>query len=146
MPKATSSKPTGVAPVRAASSNFGAAIATGIETGIAVVGIDIGKDTFHVVALDRRGRVVLQDRAVTQPAHGTARQHEALPDRHGGVRRRAHSGAPACGLRAHDTADAGQICMPLRQGLEGRLQRIRGDRGSRAATDDDSQYKQVRHQ
>ncbi|MEH2563621.1 transposase [Bradyrhizobium sp. AZCC 2289] len=30
--------------------------------GIAVVGIDIGKNTFHVVGHDRRGRIVLRQR------------------------------------------------------------------------------------
>jgi transposase len=33
--------------------------ATALETAIAVVGIDIGKNSFHVVGLDSRGAVVL---------------------------------------------------------------------------------------
>jgi Tfp pilus assembly PilM family ATPase len=31
-----------------------------LKTAIAVVGIDIGKNSFHVVALDHRGAIVLR--------------------------------------------------------------------------------------
>src|SRR5262245_9486392 len=33
-----------------------------ISTAIAVVGIDIGKDSFHVVGLDRRGAIILRQK------------------------------------------------------------------------------------
>lgn len=64
MPKATSSKPSVVAPAPARSATSAAAIAAAVRTApeIAVIGIDIGKYTFHVVALDRRGRIVLRQK------------------------------------------------------------------------------------
>jgi transposase len=33
-----------------------------LNTAIAVAGIDIGKNSFHVVGLDRRGAIVLRQR------------------------------------------------------------------------------------
>ena len=33
-----------------------------IETAVAVIGIDIGKNSFHVVGLDRRGAIVLRQK------------------------------------------------------------------------------------
>jgi transposase len=33
-----------------------------LNTGIAVIGIDIGKNAFHVVGLDARGAIVLRQR------------------------------------------------------------------------------------
>jgi hypothetical protein len=35
---------------------------------IATIGIDIGKNTFHLVGLDRRGAIVLQFEAVARSA------------------------------------------------------------------------------
>ena len=32
------------------------------ETTVAVIGIDIGKNSFHIVGLDRRGTIVLQQK------------------------------------------------------------------------------------
>jgi transposase len=33
-----------------------------LKTAVAVIGIDIGKNSFHVVGLDRRGAIVLRQR------------------------------------------------------------------------------------
>jgi transposase len=33
-----------------------------IDPGIAVIGIDIGKNSFHVVGLDRRGAIALRQK------------------------------------------------------------------------------------
>jgi hypothetical protein len=53
-----------------------------------VIGIDIGKNTFSPC----RPRQARGDRAaseaVTRPGRGSAREHAAMPDRPGGVRRR----------------------------------------------------------
>ena len=56
-----------------------------LNTSIAVVGIDIGKNSFHVVGLDRRGAIVLRQKLVARPGRSTAGQDAALPDRHGGL-------------------------------------------------------------
>jgi hypothetical protein len=38
------------------------AMSAKLNSGIAVVGIDIGKNSFHVVGLDRRGAIVLRQK------------------------------------------------------------------------------------
>src|SRR5438552_2453965 len=60
-----------------------------LNTAIAVIGIDIGKNSFHLVGLDERGAIVLRQKwsrgqvdAGCQPA--------TVPHRHGGLRRRAY--------------------------------------------------------
>ena len=60
------------------------------RTAIAVVGIDIGKDSFHIVGLDDRGATVLRQKC-TQPSDGTVCQHATMPNRHGGLRRYSSS-------------------------------------------------------
>ena len=45
--------------------------ATAAQNAIAVVGIDIGKNSFHIVALDDRGAIVLRGPTVLAP-HGNA--------------------------------------------------------------------------
>src|SRR5713101_8965102 len=58
-----------------------------LNTAIAVIGIDIGKNSFHVVGLDDRSGNRAAAEMVTGPGGNTARQHAALPDRDGGLRR-----------------------------------------------------------
>jgi hypothetical protein len=58
------------------------------NSAIAVIGIDIGKNSFHVVGHDPRGAIVLRQKWVTWPSGSAARQYTALPDRHGSLRRR----------------------------------------------------------
>ena len=41
---------------------------TKTPAAISTIGIDIGKNTFHVVGLDKRGAIVLQQKCVAQPA------------------------------------------------------------------------------
>jgi transposase len=54
-----------------------------LNSGIAVIGIDIGKNSFHVVGLDRRGTIVLRQKwsrgQVAKPArhHATCLIHGA---------------------------------------------------------------------
>jgi hypothetical protein len=56
---------------------------------IAVIGIDIGKNSFHIVGQDRRGALVLRQKW----SHGQveACQPATVPHRHGGL----HRGAPS---------------------------------------------------
>src|SRR6201981_2479251 len=45
-----------------------------LNAGIAVIGIDIGKNSFHVVGHDKRGAIMLRQkwsRGQTQPPYGT---------------------------------------------------------------------------
>jgi hypothetical protein len=60
------------------------------QTAIAVVGIDIGKNSFHIVGLDDGGAIVLRQkwsRGQVEARLPTC----AVPGRHGGLRRRASS-------------------------------------------------------
>ena len=71
-----------------------------LNTAIAVIGIDIGKNSFHIVGHDKHGAIVLvrngrvaRWRPALQPA--------AVPDRHGGLRHRDASSKPKswfCGI------------------------------------------------
>ena len=62
-----------------------------LKTAIAVVGIDIGKNSFHVVGLDQRGAAEV----VAWPGGSTICKHAAVPNRHGSLRWRASSQSPA---------------------------------------------------
>ena len=62
---------------------------------IAVVGIDIGKNTFHAVGLDGRGAIVLRQKWSRGQVEITVCQYATLPDRHGGLCRGASSQPPA---------------------------------------------------
>jgi transposase len=48
-----------------------------LNSAIAVIGIDIGKNSFHLAGLDERGAEV-----VTWPGGSALGQHAAVPDRH----------------------------------------------------------------
>ncbi len=39
-----------------------------LKTAMAVVGIDIGKNSFHVVGLDQRGAIVLRQKVIATPS------------------------------------------------------------------------------
>ena len=71
-----------------------------LNTAIAVIGIDIGKNSFHVVGLDQRGAIVLRQKWSRGQVEARFAQPAALPDRHGGLRRRASSEPEAQGARA----------------------------------------------
>jgi hypothetical protein len=55
---------------------------TGIVT---TIGIDIGKNTFHLVGFDQRGAHHSAAEGVTQSARTPCRQYSTLPNRHGGL-------------------------------------------------------------
>ena len=62
-----------------------------LNAAIAVVGIDIGKNSFHIVGHDERGAIVLRQKWSRGQVEGPLCQYVAVPDRHGGLRRRASS-------------------------------------------------------
>jgi len=59
-----------------------------LKTAVAVVGIEIGKNPFHIVGLDERGAIALRQ-MVAWPVGIPVGQRAALPHRRGGLRRRA---------------------------------------------------------
>ena len=58
-----------------------------LNNAVAVIGIDIGKNSFHVVGLDSRGAIVLRQKWSRGQIEGRLRQYAAVPDRHGSLRR-----------------------------------------------------------
>ena len=82
------------------------------STAIAVIGIDIGKNSFHVVGHDMRGAIVLREKWSRGQVEA-ARQYAALPDRHGSLRRRTSFEPQTRIVRSRCQVDAGQICPPL---------------------------------
>jgi len=51
------------------------------------MGIEIGKNSFHVVGLDQRGAIVLRQKWSRGQVESRFGQYAAVPDRDGGVRR-----------------------------------------------------------
>jgi hypothetical protein len=47
-----------------------------------LIGIDIGKNSFHVAGHDARGAIVLRQKVVAWPSGSAARRSPTLPDRH----------------------------------------------------------------
>src|SRR5215831_1110046 len=74
---------------------------------IAVVGIDIGKNSFHIVAHDQRGAIVLRQKWSRGQVEARL-ANLTVPDRHGGLRRRASSQPQAA-----RTSDSTTTCSPL---------------------------------
>ena len=58
-----------------------------LNDAVAVVGIDIGKNSFHVVGLDSRGAIVLRQKWSRGQVEARFCQHAILSDRHGSLRR-----------------------------------------------------------
>jgi hypothetical protein len=90
-----------------------------LNAGIAVIGIDIGKNSFHVVGLDRHGAIVLRQK--WSRGQVKIRQSAALSHRHGGLRRRTPSEPQTHIAWPRRSADASQICAALLEGAEERL-------------------------
>jgi hypothetical protein len=89
-----------------------------LNSAIAVIGIDVGKNSFHVVGHDRRGAIVLRSEVVARTGGNTGRQSAAVPYRHGGLRRRASSQPQAATARPRCSADAGEVRAPAFEGAE----------------------------
>ena len=54
---------------------------------IAVIGIDIGKNSFHVIGLDGRGAIALRQKWSRGQVKTRFANMFPVPDRHGGLRR-----------------------------------------------------------
>jgi hypothetical protein len=59
-----------------------------VQTAIAAIGIDFGKNSFHILGLDDRSAIVLRQKC-SQPSGGKVCQHSTAPGRRGGLRRRS---------------------------------------------------------
>ena len=69
---------------------------------IAVVGVDIGKNSFHVVGLDDRGAIVLRQKWSRSQVEARFAEYAAVPDRDGGLRRSASSKSETQQAFGHD--------------------------------------------
>jgi hypothetical protein len=83
-----------------------------LSSAIAAIGIDIGKNSFHVVGLDARGAILLRQKW-SRGQRRPASEHAAVFDRHGGVCWRASPQSQAQGVWSRRAADAGEVCAPL---------------------------------
>jgi len=55
---------------------------------VTTIGIDLGKNSFHLIGMDKHGKIVWRQK-LARPARRAPGQSAALPDRPGGLRRRA---------------------------------------------------------
>ena len=85
------------------------------NTAIAVIGIDIGKNSFHVVGLDGRGAIVLRQKWSRGQVGGAFCQYTAVLHRHGGLHRGASSQSQTSGAWSRRPTDAGEIRAPVFQ-------------------------------
>ena len=85
------------------------------------IGIDLGKTTFHLVALNSRSQVVFS--ATTIDLHG---QSALVVDWDGGLCGVAFSGACAARTRARGAPNSGAVCSTLREVEQERLLRRGG--------------------
>ena len=76
---------------------------------IAVIGIDIGKNSFHVVGHDQRGAIVLRQKWSRGQVEARLASPATVPDRDGGLRRRTSSQPQAAAARPQCPADASEI-------------------------------------
>ncbi len=65
---------------------------------IAVVGIDIGKNSFHIVGHDERGAIVLRQKWSRGQVEAPLSQYAAMPDRDGSLRWRWHRRPTTCAV------------------------------------------------
>ncbi len=97
------------------------AMSQNLSSVVAVIGIDIGKNTFQVVGLDDRGAIVLRQKwsrgqiearlANTPPC---LIGMEACVGAH-------HLSSKAEGIWSRRPIDAGKVCAPILKGTEERL-------------------------
>jgi transposase len=87
----------------------------------ATMGIDIGKNAFHVIGLDRRGAIVLRQKwSRSQIEARVANMPPCLIGMEACVG--AHHLMPQAAVaRSRRTTDASKICAPLFEGTEERL-------------------------
>ena len=81
---------------------------------VTTVGIDLAKNVFQVHGVDERGRWCCASAAARATGRGLCRA-AAVPDRHGGVRRRTSLGAGATSSRLQRTVDRAAVRQAVRQ-------------------------------
>ena len=92
-----------------------------LNTAIAVIGIDIGKNSFHIVGLDQRGAIALRQKwSRGQVETRLANMPPCLIGMEACVGAH-HLSRKLAVAWSRCPADAGEICAPLFEGTEERL-------------------------
>src|SRR5262249_42183223 len=106
-----------------------------LNSAVAVIGIDIGKNSFHVVGLDDRGAIALRQK--WSRGQIEARLANLPPCLIGmeSLRWCASSQSEAEVIGSRRSADASEVCTAVLKGAEERLPRRRGDRRGGPAPD-----------
>ncbi|MGY4286320.1 hypothetical protein ACVWXO_005540 [Bradyrhizobium sp. LM2.7] len=89
-----------------------------LNTAIAVIGIDIGNNSFHLVGHDHRGAIVLRQKWSRSQVETRLANYAAVLDRYGSLRRRASPQPQAPNAWPRRSLDAGEIRAPLLEGTE----------------------------
>ena len=83
---------------------------------VAILGIDIGKNTFHLVGLNKRGAIVLRQKLSRRQLEARLANLPPCLIGNGGLRRRPSPKPPTQSLRPRCQAHARQICEGIPQG------------------------------
>jgi transposase len=94
------------------------AMAEALNHSITFAGIDIGKNSFHIVGLDGRGAIVLRQKWSRGQVEARFAKYAALSDRDGGLRGRASSQPQAPEARPRCPTDACAVRSALFEGTE----------------------------
>src|SRR5262245_49541333 len=100
---------------------------------VGTIGVDIGKNSFHLVGLDQRGAIVWQLKCSRAQLERRLANIPVLLDRHGSVFWSALHRSPARRAWPRCSFAPGAIREAVPQRSQERLPRCRGDYGSRAA-------------
>jgi transposase len=114
-----------------------------LNSAIAVIGIDIGKNSFHVVGHDNRGAITLREKwSRGQVERRLANLPPCLIGMEACVG--AHHLSRQLRMLGHDARLMPAKYVPVFEGTEERLPRCRGDRRGGAAADDEVRRDQDR--
>ena len=89
-----------------------------LNSAIAVIGIDIGKNSFHMVGHDQRGGIVLRQKWSRGQVETRLANLPPCLNRHGGLCRRASSQSQTANAWPRRPADAGEVRASLFEGTE----------------------------
>ena len=95
---------------------------------VATIGIDIGKNTFHLVGLDRNGAIVLRQKLSRRQIEARLANTPPCLIGNGGVRWGASPEPATQGVRPRCAVDACPVCATLFERAEERLPRRGSDR------------------
>ncbi|MBB5405960.1 transposase [Paraburkholderia sp. JPY162] len=102
-----------------------------------LVGIDLGKHSFHLHGQDRNGKAVFRKKLGRKQLVEFFATYAGLHRRHGSVRRLSSHGSQAGHIWPPGQADFASVRPAFREVKQERLRRCRGDLRSRITTNDE---------